>query len=59
MTLPSGEVRPYSSLRKAFEGLRIPIKKHIKFRVKLKASRQLKFEEDGKAYVFRIVPRSR
>ncbi|WP_059655118.1 hypothetical protein [Burkholderia ubonensis] len=57
VTLPSGEVRPYSSVRMAFEGLRLPIKKHIKFRVKLKASRQLKFEEDGKAYVFRIVPR--
>ncbi|WP_139253441.1 hypothetical protein [Burkholderia ubonensis] len=59
VTLPSGEVRPYSSVRMAFDGLRLPIKKHIKFRVKLKEERESKFEVNGKAYVFRIVPRSR
>ncbi|KVU77510.1 hypothetical protein [Burkholderia ubonensis] len=58
VTLPSGELRPYLSLRKAFEGLRLPMGKHAMFRLKLKAARRLKFEDDGKAYVFRIVPRA-
>ncbi|WP_060371097.1 hypothetical protein [Burkholderia ubonensis] len=58
VTLPSGEVRPYLSLRKAFEALRLPMGKHVMFRLKLKHSRQLKFEEGGKTYMFRIVPRA-
>ncbi|MFA8389726.1 hypothetical protein ACEPUD_06310 [Burkholderia ubonensis] len=58
VALPSGEVRQYSSLRRAFEALRLPMAKHVRFRLRLKNARRLKFEDDGKAYVFRIVPRA-
>jgi hypothetical protein len=59
VTLPSGEVRLYTCVREAFEFLRLDVKKHIKFRVKLKAKRELAFEADsGASYAFKIVPRA-
>lgn len=59
VTLPSGEVRLYTCVREAFESLRLDVKKHIKFRVRLKAKRELAFEADsGASYLFKIVQRA-
>lgn len=56
VTLPSGEVRVYPSTARAFEGLRLNMKKHIRFRGKLKEKRACAFEEGGKVYGFKLVP---
>lgn len=53
VTLPSGEVRSYKSVREAFELLRFDVKKHIRFRQKLKETRAETFA----AHAFRLVPR--
>jgi len=59
VTLPSREVRLYTCVREAFESLRLDVKKHIKFRVRLKAKRELAFEADsGASYLFKIVQRA-
>lgn len=58
VTLPSGEARQYSCVREAFGILRLPMKKHIRFRQKLKEARELAFDNDGgDSYVFKLVPR--
>jgi hypothetical protein len=45
----------YGSTTKAFEALKLPLGRHIKFRMKLKAAGKLAFEHDGKTYKFAIV----
>jgi len=44
----------FKSTREAFRELRLPISKHIRFRLKLKAARTATFESGGKAYHFEI-----
>ncbi|WP_175774164.1 hypothetical protein [Burkholderia anthina] len=56
VTLPSGEVRVYPSTAKAFEGLRLDVKKHIRFRQKLKEKRECDFMAGASAYRFKLVP---
>lgn len=53
VTLPSGEVRAYKSVREAFELLHLDLKKHVRFRGELKAKRTATFAAHG----FRVVPR--
>lgn len=45
----------YGSTTKAFEALKLPLGRHIKFRMKLKAAGKLDFEHDGKTVKFAIV----
>ncbi|MEX3812137.1 hypothetical protein AB3X96_18045 [Paraburkholderia sp. BR13439] len=57
VTLPSGEVRTYRSVRDAFRGLHLPDSKHIRFRLKLKQERVRNWtRDDGRLYRFEIVP---
>ncbi|TDN69086.1 hypothetical protein [Paraburkholderia sp. BL10I2N1] len=56
VTLPSGEVREFDSTNKAFEGLRLPVKKCIRFRGVLKERGEHTFMLGDAAYVFRLLP---
>lgn len=49
------EVFEYKSTRTAFEAHDLPDGKHIRFRMKLKASKAEMFEHEGKKYFFKIV----
>ena len=49
------EVFEYKSTRAAFEAHDLPDGKHIRFRMKLKASKAEMFEHEGKKYFFKIV----
>jgi hypothetical protein len=42
------------SVREAFRAYRLPDSKHIRFRLKLKASKREVFEHEGKSYLFTI-----
>ncbi|WP_124607984.1 hypothetical protein [Burkholderia seminalis] len=56
VTLPNGNVRRFKSVGIAFKELRLPMSKHIRFRLKLKQERAAAFEYGGKPYAFTIVP---
>jgi hypothetical protein len=45
----------YRSVAQAFEKLKLPMGRHIKFRMKLKVAGKLAFEHDAKSYKFAIV----
>lgn len=45
----------YRSVKEAFEKLGLPLGKHIKFRMELKAAGTKTFEYDGKKYNFKVV----
>jgi len=45
----------YRSVRQAFEHLKLPLGRHINFRMKLKAAGNLTFEHDGKTFSFKVV----
>jgi len=49
-----GKATSHKSCRDAFRAHKLPDSKHIRFRVKLKASRKEVFEHDGKRYYFSI-----
>lgn len=45
----------YRSVKEAFEKLGLPLGKHIKFRMELKAAGTKTFEHEGKKYNFKVV----
>jgi hypothetical protein len=49
-----GVCSSYKSVNEAFRALSLPVQKHIRFRLKLKASRAEVFEHEGKKYHFTI-----
>ena len=56
VTMPDGFVRTFKSVADAFKGLRLPMNKHVRFRLKLKVERAATFEHGGKPYAFELVP---
>jgi hypothetical protein len=50
-----GVTTEYKSVAEAFRALTLPVEKHIRFRMRLKASGTEIFEHDGKQYHFKIV----
>jgi hypothetical protein len=50
-----GSTSAYRSTREAFRAFRLPDSVHIRFRLKLKASRKETFEFAGKSYLFEII----
>lgn len=46
---------PYKSVRAAFKALRLPIEKHIKFRMELKEKGEAIFTHADKPYVFKVI----
>jgi hypothetical protein len=51
---PDGNISGYRSTREAFRAFRLPDSVHIRFRLKLKASKDEIFEYNGVKYRFRI-----
>lgn len=47
--------RVYRSVREAFQDLRLPLNKHIKFRMELKQVQELTFKHEGRAITFHVV----
>lgn len=45
----------YRSVKQAFEELKLPLGRHIKFRMKLKAAGKLDFEHSDKKIAFKVV----
>lgn len=45
----------YRSVKQAFEELKLPLGRHIKFRMKLKAAGKLDFEHSDKKVTFKVV----
>ncbi|WP_334070673.1 hypothetical protein [Burkholderia ambifaria] len=56
VTMPDGFVRTFKSVADAFKGLRLPMSKHVRFRLKLKVERAATFEHGGKPHAFELVP---
>lgn len=50
-----GNTSAYRSTREAFRAFRLPDSVHIRFRLKLKASRKETFEYKGNSYIFEII----
>jgi hypothetical protein len=50
-----GVTSEYKSVAEAFRALTLPVEKHIRFRMRLKASGAEIFEHGGKQYHFRII----
>lgn len=48
----SGQI--YRSVREAFEALELPLSKHIKFRMELKAVHELTFKHEGRQVKFSV-----
>jgi len=56
VTMPDGFVRTFKSVAAAFKELRLPMSKHVRFRLKLKVERAATFEYGAKPYAFKLVP---
>ncbi len=55
VTVRSNDVAtPNKSVAEAFRALRLPMARHIRFRIALKASGRETFEDNGKMYAFEL-----